>query len=100
MHDPVLNGDPARKGTCQVSKELLETRRLSVRISSEKLQQRFGLRTKTGAIQLPSVFLSLFRESDPPGRVRRYQPGFSEHFEIGVRIPRRIDSLMAGIDNR
>jgi hypothetical protein len=96
----VLNGDPARKRTSQVSDEFLETRRSSVGISSEKLQQRFGLRTKTGAIQLPSVFLSLFRENDPPGRVARYQPGFSEHFEIGVLMPRRIDSLMPGIDNR
>ena len=100
IDEPVLNRDPARQGAGQVSDEFFETRRLSVRVSAEKLQQSFGLRSKAGAIQLASVLLSLLGEDDAPVRVRRYQPGFSEHLEIGVRNPRRIDSLMRGIDSR
>ena len=100
IDEPVLNRDPPRKGARQIPHEFLEPRRSLVRVPPEKLQELFRLRTKAGAIQSASVLLSLLREDDPPGRIGRYQPGFSEHFEIGVRIPRRIDSLMPGMDRR
>lgn len=100
IDDPVLNGNPARKGASQISDEFLESRRSPVWVLTEKVQELFGFRTKAGAIQSASVLLGLLREEDPPGRFGRYQPGFSEHFVIGVRIPRRIDSLMPGMDRR
>jgi len=100
INEPVLNRDPARESTGEVADELLEPRRLSVGVFPENLEQFFRLRSKAGAIEPSCVLLSLLREDDPPGRVDPYQPGFSEHLEIGVRKPLRIDSRMAGIDRR
>ncbi len=100
IDQPVLDGDATRKGSGEISGELLEGRRSSQRIRGEQLEERFRLRPETGGDELASVLLSLFRKHDAPGTARRYQPGFSEHFEIGVRIPRRIESLMRGIASR
>ena len=96
----MLNRDPPGEGAGEVADEFFEPRRLSVRVEPEDIQKSFRLRPKAGAIEFARVLLGLLREDDPPGRVGRYQPGFSKHFEIGVRKPFRIDSRISGIDRR
>ena len=93
----MLNGDATRERTSEVAHELFERRRPSKPILGEELEEFLGSGSQPGPGELPGVLLSLLRENDP---ARRYQPGFSEHFEIGVRIPLWIDSRIPGIWSR
>ena len=96
----MLNRDSTRVRAAEISPELFERGRRSERIRREELQQLFRLGPQASRGELAGVLSCLFRENDPPCRARRYQPGFSEHFEIGVRIPLRIDSRIPGIWSR
>ena len=96
----MLDRDAARVRAGEISHELFERRRPSERIRREELQKFLGSGAETRGRELTGVLLGLLRENDTPGRARRYQPGFSEHFEIGVRMPLRIDSRIPGIWSR
>lgn len=93
----MLNRYATRERAGEISRELLEGRRAPERICGEEL---LSPGAQTGGGELAGVLLSLPRENDAQRRERRYQPGFSEHFEIGVRIPLRIDSRIPGIWSR
>ncbi len=96
----MLNRDATRVRAGEISHELFERGRLSERIRRGELEEFLGSGAKTRRRELTGVLLSLLRENDAPCRDRRYQPGFSEHFEIGVRMPLRIESRMRGIWSR
>lgn len=96
----MLNRDATRESSGEIPNELLERRRRSEGIRREDLQQSLGFGAQTGSRELTGVLLSLLREDDAPCRTFGYQPGFSEHSEIGVRSPLRIDSLIPGIESR
>ena len=96
IYQAVLNVDPARVGACQITHELFIGRRVYEWISGQNSEKVFGLRPQTGSVNFLCVLRGLPGKDDLPV----YQRMFFTHDRMGVFIPRRIDSLIPGIDNR
>jgi hypothetical protein len=96
----MLDVDPARVSSFEVTDQFLEGWRALSRIAAEDLQEFLRFFAKSASREFPSVFLGLPRKDQPPTGCGLYQPGFSDVLLIGVRSPFRIDSRMPGIESR
>ena len=96
VHEAVLNGDAAGKGSGKVSDQLFKGWRGLKRIFRENFEKFFDFLPQACPRNLLCILLSLPGIDNPP----LYHPGFSLHFLRGVLSPFRMDSLMPGIDKR
>lgn len=92
----MLNIDSARIGTGEIPNEFFVRRWILIRILTQDFEECLGLRPQTRRREFLRVFLRLPGENDYP----TYHFSFSLHLPIGVLSPRRIDSLMRGMEVR
>src|SRR4051794_3696407 len=96
VDEPLLNVNPSRVGTREVTHELFEWRWFLERVCFENVEECFGFRAKSRGSEFLSVLLCLLCENDGPV----HQPGSSSQLGRGVSMPSRIDSLIPGIERR
>ena len=96
VDQPVLDVDPARIGTCQVTNQLLEGRRSLIGVLCQSGKQEFRLALETGGRQLFRILLGLPRKDDLP----THQRSSGAQASTGVARPLRIDSRIPGIESK
>lgn len=98
IHEPVVDVDPARVRSGEISDESFAPRRRCERVARQEIQGflRVGPQPRGG--ELFRVLPRLGREDDSPAG--RHQPGPFAQRETGVFIPLRIDSRIPGMESR
>src|SRR5258706_15617011 len=97
VDETMVDVDPARECSGEVSDGLLKRRRRLKGIGAENLDQSLGFGLETGAAQLLSILGGLRRKDDPPGA---HQLSDSRHSFTGVANPLRIQARIPGIETR
>lgn len=91
----VLNVDPPRASTRQISDQLLVRGRILIRIGSQDFEKSFSFRPQAGGGEFLRVLLRL-GEDEPPA----HQASFFDSFLTGVLRPALMDSRIPGIESR